>query len=185
MCTSQGILPDPRNQLLIDLFPSIQKRTGFRACPFSIQKSRRTEADPAECPRLCQRESCPVIDHLGGSDRRHPDPAVWRTPPAKILPVCGTAGRCENQRSEASSRLRCLGCSFLQVCLPTCGFPHKNPLEEEPGGDTGMQNQERKSVRRLPCSKRSLLQVYLSTCGFPHKKIPRRESRGIFIRHLR
>ena len=64
---------------------------------------------------------CPVIDHLGGSDRRHPDPAVWRTLPAKILPVCGTAGRCGNQRSEASSRLRCSRClPFAGVAANMC-----------------------------------------------------------------
>ena len=165
-----------------------------------------------------------MIDHLGGSDRRHPDRAVWRTLPAKILPVCGTGGRCGNQRSEASSRLRFPGCSILQVCLPTCGFPHK----KSPGRrDTGMQNQERKSVRRLRRSGCSFLQVCLSACvlrkknwqenqggcedteigrgkqsavcpvqgvrfyrnacphAFSAQKIPRLESRGIFIRHLR
>ena len=61
-----------------------------------------------------------MIDHFGGSDRRHPDRAVWRTPPAKILPVCGKAWRCGNQRNEASNRLRRRGVCLLRAWLPTC-----------------------------------------------------------------
>ena len=71
MCTSQGILPDPRNQLLIDLFPIDSKKDRLSGLSFFY-----TETDPAEFPRIYQRGSCPVIDHLGGSDRRYPDPAV-------------------------------------------------------------------------------------------------------------
>lgn len=78
-------------------------------------------------PRLCQKGSGPVIDHLGGSGCRYPDPAVWRTLPTKILPVCGTAGRCENQRSEASSRLRRPGCLPFAGGLPTCVLRKKSP----------------------------------------------------------
>ena len=62
-----------------------------------------------------------MIDHFGGSDRRPPDPAVWRTLPTKVLPVCGTGGRCGSQRSEASSRLRCLRClPFAGVAANMC-----------------------------------------------------------------
>ena len=62
-----------------------------------------------------------MIDHLGGSDRRHPDRAVWRTLPAKIFPVCGTGGRCGNQRNEASNRLPCPGClPFAGVAANMC-----------------------------------------------------------------
>lgn len=68
-----------------------------------------------------------MIDHLGGSGCRHPDPAVWRTLPAKILPVCGTGGRCGNQRSEASSRLRCRGVCLFAGGLPTCVLRKKSP----------------------------------------------------------
>ena len=166
-----------------------------------------------------------MIDHLGGSDRRHPDPALWRALPAKILPVCGTGGRCGNGRHEDSSRLRCLRClPFAGVAANMCSLQKAGRRTR---GDTGMQNQERKSVHRLRRPVCSLLQVCLpacvlrkknwqenqggygnvesgaevcpspalskvfaftsvpATCGFPHKKIPRRESRGIFIRHLR
>ena len=137
MCTSQGILPDPRNQLLIDLFPIDSKKDRLSGLSFFIQKSRRTEAASAECPRLCQRESCPVIDHFSGSGYRYPDRAVWRTLPAKILPVCGTRGRCENQRSEASSRLRRPGClSFAGVFALMCSSQKAGRRAK---GDTGMQ----------------------------------------------
>lgn len=68
-----------------------------------------------------------MIDHLGGSDRRHPDPAVWRTLPTKVLPVCGTGGRCGNQRSEASSCLRRPGCLPFAGGLPTCVLRKKYP----------------------------------------------------------
>lgn len=34
MCTSQGILPDPRNQLLIDLFPIDSKRNRLSGLSF-------------------------------------------------------------------------------------------------------------------------------------------------------
>ena len=71
-----------------------------------------------------------MIDHLGGSGCRYPDPAVWRTLPAKILPVCGKAWRCGNQRSEASSRLPCPGCLLLQVCLSACVLRKKSPAEK-------------------------------------------------------
>lgn len=161
-----------------------------------------------------------MIDHFGGSDRRHPDPAVWRTLPAKILPVCGTAGRCGSQRSEASSHLRLpgafafcgwpanmcssqknppaesrgdakiqksgaevcpppapFGVSFLQVCLPHVFFA-KNWQENQGGYGNAESGAE-------VCPPPALSKAYLPTCGFPHKKIPRRESRGIFIRHLR
>lgn len=103
-----------------------------------------------------------MIDHFGGGDRRYPDPAVWRTLPAKILPVCGTGGRCGNRRHEDSSCLPCPGCSFLQVCLPTCVLCKK--LAGRAKGDTGMQNQERKSVHRLRRPVCSLLQVCLPAC---------------------
>lgn len=115
-------------------------------------------------PRLCQKGSGPVIDHLGGSGCRYPDPAVWRTLPTKILPVCGTAGRCENQRSEASSRLRCLR------CLPFCGrgcqhvFFAKNPPTGELGTMQKYRNRERKAVRRLRRSGCLFLQACLPLC---------------------
>ena len=68
-----------------------------------------------------------MIDHLGGSDRRYPDRAVWRALPAKILPVCGIAGRCGNQRNEASSCLRCPRCLPFAGGLPTCVLRKKSP----------------------------------------------------------
>lgn len=150
-----------------------KKRTGFRACPFSIQKSRRTEADPAECPRLCQRESCPVIDHFSGSDRRYPDPALWSALPAKILPVCGTGGRCGNRRHEDSSRLRCRGvCLFAGVAANMCSS-QKIPRLESQGAMRKYRNRERKSVRRLRRSGCSFLQACLPACVL-RKKTGRR-----------
>lgn len=72
-------------------------------------------------PASARGGSCPRIDHLGGSDRRHPDPAVWRALPAKILPVYGTAGRCGNRRHEDSSSLRCSRClPFAGVAANMC-----------------------------------------------------------------
>ena len=167
-----------------------------------------------------------MIDHLGGSDRRPPDPAVWRTLPAKILPVCGTAGRCGNQRSEASSRLRCRGVCLFAGGLPTCVLRKKSPAEkardnvkiQKPGAESSpppapfgvfvftgvfaLMCSSQKTGRRTRgdakiqksgaevCPSPALSRVFVFTsvpvtCGFPHKKIPRRESRGIFIRHLR
>ena len=76
-----------------------------------------------------------MIDHFGGGDRRHPRRGFGRhgrsargAPARNVRPrpradgedAAQTPARCENQRSEASSRLPCPGCSFLQVCLPTC-----------------------------------------------------------------
>ena len=167
-----------------------------------------------------------MIDHFGGSDRRYPDPAVWRTLPAKILPVCGTAGRCGNQRSEASSRLRrpgCLpfagvaanmcssqkiprlesqgrcenteigsgkqsaACAVRGVRFYRCVCPHvffaKNWQEDQGGYGNAESGAE-------VCPSPALSRVFAFTgvpahMRFPHKKIPRRESRGIFIRHLR
>lgn len=66
-----------------------------------------------------------MIDHFSGSDRRYPDRAVWRTAPAKILPVCGTGGRCGNQRSEASSHLRRRGVCLLRAACQHVVFRTK------------------------------------------------------------
>ena len=166
-----------------------------------------------------------MIDHLGGSGCRYPDPAVWRTLPAKVLPVCGTAGRCGNQRNEASSCLRRPGCLPFAGGLPTCVLRKK--LAGEPGGDAKIQKSEAESsslpapfgvfvftgVFALMCSSQktgrrtrgdakiqksgaevcpspALSRVFAFTGApvhmrFSAQKIPRRESRGIFIRHLR
>ena len=167
-----------------------------------------------------------MIDHFSGSDRRHPDRAVWRTLPAKILPVCGKVWRCGNQRSEASSRLRCRGVCLLRAWLPTCALRKKSPdwragdnakiqksgVESSPPpapfgvfvftGVFALMCSSQKAGRRTrgdvkiqksgaevrPSPALSKVFAFTSvpaTCGFPHKKIPRRESRGIFIRHLR
>ena len=105
-----------------------------------------------------------MIDHLGGSDRRYPDPAVWRTLPTKILLVCGTGGRCGNQRSEASSRLRRLGClPFAGVAANMCSS-QKIPRLENQGVMRKYRNRERKAVRRLRRSGCSFLQVCLPAC---------------------
>ena len=167
-----------------------------------------------------------MIDHLGGGDRRHPDPAVWRTLPAKILPVCGTGGRCGNQRSEASSRLRCPGCLPFAGGLPTCVLRKKSPdwragdnakiqksgAESSPPpapfgvfvftGVFALMCSSQKTGRRTRgdakiqksgaefCPSPALSRVFAFTgvpvhMRFSAQKIPRRESRGIFIRHLR
>lgn len=128
-------------------------------------------------PASARGASGPVIDHLGGSDRRYPDRAVWRTAPAKILPVCGKAWRCGNQRSEASSRLHCLRCLPFAGVAANMWFSAQKSTGRRAKGDTGMQNQERKTVRRLRRSGCSFLQVCLPACVL-RKKSPDWRARG-------
>lgn len=148
----------------------------------------------AHCPQKSSRSAGPQDDAEIREVRRAAACAVRGVCLLRAwLPTCvlrkKLAGRAkgdtgmQNQERKSVHRLRRPVCSLLQVCLPACVLRKK--LAGEPGGDAKIQ----KSGAEV-CPSPALSRVFAFTsvpaaCGFPHKKIPRRESRGIFIRHLR